>query len=57
MKTETLKENMIYLGYVDFNISAGNNNYFNLLTRESIKMINKFYHLDFVYFNYQKFSE
>ena len=48
------------LGYNDFNIFAHVNinkvNYYNYLSNETIEIINKFYHLDFILFNYDKIT-
>ena len=60
LKTESLTNEMKNLGYIDFNIYSNVNNnkvnYYNYLNNESIEMINKFYHLDFILFNYDKIS-
>ena len=59
-KTESLTNEMKVLGYIDFNIYDNVNinkvNYYNYLNNESIEIINKFYHLDFILFNYNKIS-
>lgn len=58
MKTETLTEDMIKLGYTDFNIHENTNkhnnniNYYNYFNQKSIMHINKIYKNDFEYFNY-----
>lgn len=48
------------IGYIDFDIYANVNsnkvNYYNYLNNESIEIINKFYHLDFILFNYDEIS-
>jgi hypothetical protein len=58
LRTETLTNNMRYLGYDDFNNFINNNtekvNYYNYLNNDSIRVINDFYHYDFVLFNYPK---
>ena len=40
------------LGYTDFNICIQVNN--NKIKNKSIDIINKYYHLDFILFNYDK---
>ena len=57
MKTETLMNDMANLGYTDFNVKANENknkiiNYDIYLNDDSVKLINKFYEKDFIYFNY-----
>ena len=46
------------LGYIDFcvytNVNPNKVNYYNYLNNESIEIINNFYHLDFILFNYDK---
>uniref|UniRef100_A0A6C0LJ38 Sulfotransferase domain-containing protein n=1 Tax=viral metagenome TaxID=1070528 RepID=A0A6C0LJ38_9ZZZZ len=58
LKTETLTNNMNDLGYADFdrhdNVNINKVNYFDYLNNKSIEVINDFYHLDFVFFNYNK---
>ena len=58
LKTESLTNEIKNLGYIDFdvyvNINTNKVNYFNYLNNESIKIINNFYHLDFILFNYDK---
>lgn len=58
LHTETLKNDMVNLGYTDFNsydnIGDKTLNYYNYLNNYSIKLINNFYHYDFILFNYQK---
>jgi len=58
LHTETLNRDMHFLGYSDFNIDVNKNkhkiNYYNFLNKNSIKLINEFYHLDFILFNYRK---
>jgi len=55
-----LKSDIINLGYEDFNyyeninLECDSNNYLEYLNEESIKLINDFYHYDFVLFNYEK---
>jgi hypothetical protein len=56
LHTETLKSDMIKLGYTDFDMHDNCNkvkvNYYNYLNSDSIKLINKLYHYDFLLFNY-----
>ena len=58
LKTESLKNDMHNLGYTDFNIFQNVNekklNYYDYLNNKSIEIINNFYHLDFILFNYDK---
>ena len=58
LHTETLTQDMHLLGYTDFDIIINNNNltinYFNYLNKNSIELINEFYHFDFILFNYDK---
>jgi hypothetical protein len=58
LKTESLTNNMNNLGYSDFNIFENINiykvNYYDYLNNKSIDIINQFYHLDFILFNYDK---
>ncbi len=58
LHTETLNQDMHLLGYTDFDIIINNNNltinYFNYLNKNSIELINEFYHFDFILFNYDK---
>jgi len=59
LHTETLKDDMIKLGYTDFNITMNKNkyhvkNYSKYLNNDSIKLINHCYDKDFELFNYQK---
>lgn len=61
MKTETLNDDMIDMGYNDFNnfdqvSNIKNKNYYSYLNIDSIKLINDFYEKDFEYFNYTKIS-
>ena len=56
LRTESLTEDMIKLGYTDFNKNenVGNKiNYKNYLTHKSIILLNIFYEKDFVIFNYE----
>lgn len=60
LKQETLNSDMKSLGYLDFekefNVrNKGKINYFDLLTKTSIKMINEYYSKDFEVFGYEKF--
>ena len=58
LRTESLTNDMNNLGYSDFNIFENINinkvNYYDYLNNDSIKIINDFYHLDFILFNYNK---
>ena len=58
LRTETLTNDMRCLGYEDFDLFISNNqlnlNYYNYLNKESIEIINNFYHFDFILFNYAK---
>jgi hypothetical protein len=58
LKTESLTNEMNMLGYSDFdifhNVNPNNVNYYDYLNNESIYIINEFYHLDFILFNYDK---
>jgi len=58
LHTETLTNDMHNLGYTDFNNYVNSNpnkvNYYDYLNNYSIKLINDFYHFDFVIFNYTK---
>jgi hypothetical protein len=60
LKTENLTNNMINLGYTDFNNLNNKNkhklNYYNYLNEKSIELINYFYNLDFILFNYKKIN-
>jgi hypothetical protein len=60
LKTESLTNDMKNLSYSDFNIFENFNknkvNYYNYLNNKSIDIINQFYHLDFILFNYDKIS-
>jgi len=61
LKTENLTTDMKNLGYNDFNLFSNANpnkiNYYNYLDNKSIKIINDFYHFDFLLFSYCKISE
>lgn len=59
IQTETLNDDMIKLGFTDFNIHANKsdinkdiNYYKKYLNNKSIKLINEFYKKDFLYFKY-----
>lgn len=56
LRTETLTQDMIAQGFTDFNQhdfkNRHNLNYDDYLNEESIKLINKYYEKDFLYFNY-----
>ena len=58
LKTETLIDDMHKLGYLDFNLKVNCNkdkvNSYDYLNDQSIKIINDFYHFDFILFNYDK---
>ena len=58
LHTENLTNQMIKMGYSDFDIVHNSNankvNYYDYLNAESIGIINDFYHLDFILFNYDK---
>jgi len=59
LHTETLKEDMINLGYTDFDIKIitnvyGKLNYYDYLNNDSIELVNDFFHYDFTLFNYPK---
>jgi len=60
LKTESLTNEMKNIGYIDFdrvdNANTNAINYYNYLNNESIEIINEFYHLDFILFNYDKIS-
>lgn len=60
LKTESLTNEMKNLGYIDFDVYTQVNtnkvNYYNYLNNESLEIINKFYHLDFILFNYKIIS-
>jgi hypothetical protein len=57
LNTETLTEDMKKIGYTDFDLHDNTNlhkvDYYKYLNKESIKLINLYYKLDFVYFNYK----
>jgi len=59
LHTETLNDEMKQMGYTDFNLyekrgHANRKNYRDYLNEESIQIINKYYHYDFVCFGYKK---
>jgi hypothetical protein len=58
LHTETLDDDMHNLGYTDFNIHSNKNehkiNYLKYLNPNSIRLINYYYHFDFILFNYKK---
>ena len=58
LRTETLKEDMINLGYDDVDVKDNSNkynvNYYDYLNNISILMINDFFDSDFKLFNYNK---
>lgn len=61
---ETLTKNMIDYGYENFNVHFGStkskqidideSEYINFLNKDSIQLINEYYHYDFVIFGYKK---
>jgi hypothetical protein len=56
-KTETLTDDLIKYGFVDFNIHKNVNkldniNYYDFLNSDSMKLINNFYKKDFEFFDY-----
>ena len=58
LKTENLNKMMFDLGYTDFNnhihMNINTANYMKYLNKDSINLINVFYHEDFTRFNYSK---
>lgn len=64
LRTETLVQDMHNMGFKDFNVKSNYNhnkvnnkiNYNDYLNRESIKLINEFYHDDFILFGYEKIN-
>lgn len=61
LHTETLNDDMFKMGYTDFNIKSNKNNYniknyLKYLNKDSIKLINECYSLDFELFNYKKIN-
>lgn len=60
LRTESLTIDMKNLGYNDFNLLKNVNinkvNYYKYLNDDSIRIINQFYHLDFILFNYNKIT-
>jgi hypothetical protein len=58
LRNESLINDMKNIGYDDFNIFENVNpnkvNYYNYLNNETIEIINNFYNLDFILFNYDK---
>jgi hypothetical protein len=62
LHTETLQEDMIKLGYTDFNLTSNKNpiqkdeNYYDYLNEDSIRLINDFYDYDFQLFHYDKIT-
>ena len=59
LRTESLDQNMIHLGYVDFDVREQLNtikvDYYSFLNNDSIELINTFYNKDFELFGYKKF--
>ena len=59
LKNETLTNDMINIGFTDFNLHSNKNNkinknkYHEYLNTDSIKLINDFYKKDFELFNYE----
>jgi hypothetical protein len=60
LRTESLMNDMKNLGYDDFNqfenVNTNKVNYYTYLNNEIIEIINNFYHLDFILFNYDKIT-
>ena len=60
LRNESLINDMKNLGYDDFNIFENVNpnkvNYYSYLNNKTIEIINNFYHLDFILFNYDKIT-
>ena len=59
LKTETLTNDMREFGFIDFNNFEQTNNkkhkpYIDYLNKNSIDLINKYYHMDFINFGYTK---
>jgi len=57
LNTETLTNDMIKLGYTDFNNRdncRSKKDYYSYLNNDSIKLINNYYDYDFTLFNYKK---
>ena len=58
LRTESLTEDMIKLGYKDFNQKINSNsnklNYDNYLNNDSIQLINEYYDEDFRILGYKK---
>jgi hypothetical protein len=59
LNTETLRNDMIRIGYVDFDLKCFANlendvDYYSYLNNDSIQLINEFYDYDFKLFNYEK---
>jgi hypothetical protein len=58
LRTENLNNNMLNIGYTDFNINYNSNgissliSYYNYLNKDSINLINTYYKKDFELFNY-----
>lgn len=51
-KTETLTKELHTYGFTDYKRPDKVNNYMQYLNKDSIKVINKFYHIDFLIFDY-----
>lgn len=51
-KTETLTKELHKYGFTDYKGKNGSNHYIQYLNEDSIKLINKFYHIDFLIFDY-----
>lgn len=63
VKNENLNEDMLKLGFRGFNKiqkkkqgKVSSEKYINYLNKDSINLINKVYHKDFVFFNYKKIT-
>ncbi len=58
--TSSLNHDMINEGYSDFNMKVNSNNknvdYYDYLNKDSINLINSFYHDDFVLFKFNKLT-
>ena len=58
LHTESLNSDMHNIGYIDFNINVNCNkndiDYYQYLNNDSITLINNYYNIDFILFNYPK---
>lgn len=64
VRNETLNRDMTKLGFKEFNKTQiekkgriSSKKYFNYLNKDSINLINKVYHKDFITFNYKKITD